>query len=271
MTDSIVFTMNTSAQSHLPPLPSYNLEPLPFLLPPIPDKLLTLLLPIAAYWGLSMFFHWIDVKDYFSAYRLHTPAEVLKRNHVSRWEVVRDVIIQQVVQTAVGWILGMTEPDDFMGQDEYNVAVWARRIRIAQGALPGLLALLGVDALGVAKNLASSHAMLAGALAGGRYPQLVEISYLGNGIVTSVPKFADWEMVTAKAVYWYLVPALQFGLAILIVDTWQYFLHRLMHVNKWLYSKLSPLDPCEIEANLRSHLSLSPSSSLRALCLWRPL
>ena len=230
--------MNSSSYSDLPPLPSYTLEPLPSLLPPIPDKLLTLLLPVAAYWGLSMFFHWIDVNDYFSAYRLHTPAEVLKRNHVSRWEVVRDVLIQQVVQTAVGWVLGMTEPDDFVGQDEYNITVWAQRIRIAQGALPGLLSLVGVDALGAAKNLAGSHAMLAGVLAGGRYPQLVETLSLQNGTILSRPKFADWEMLVAKAMYWYLVPALQFSLAILIVDTWQYFLHRLMHVNKWLYSKL---------------------------------
>ena len=134
----------------------------------------------------------------------------------------------------------MTEPEDFVGQDEYNVAVWARRIRIAQGALPGLLALIGVDALGMSRNLADSHAMLAGALAGGRYPHLAETSSGGNGITTSVPKFAGWEILAAKAVYWYLIPALQFGLAIVIVDTWQYFLHRLMHVNKWLYSKLFP-------------------------------
>ena len=135
----------------------------------------------------------------------------------------------------------MTEPDDFIGQDDYNVGVWAQRIRIAQRALPSLLALVGVDALGWARNLAGSHAMIAGALTGGRYPQLVEISSLENGTTTLVSQFATWEMLVAKALYWYLVPALQFSLAIVIVDTWQYFLHRLMHVNRWLYSKLSIL------------------------------
>lgn len=183
-----------------------------------------------------MMFHWIDTKDYFSQYRLHTPAEVLKRNHVSRWEVARDVVIQQVVQTIVGTLLGMTEPDDFSGKDEYNVAVWAQRIRIWQRAIPGLLSLVGVNASGLAKNLAGSYPMLASAVSGGSYQFLTKMVILGHGQSTAVPAFTSWEIVLAKVLYWYVVPALQFGLAILIVDTWQYFLHRAMHMNKWLYT-----------------------------------
>ena len=186
-----------------------------------------------------MIFHWIDTKDYFSQYRLHTPAEVLKRNHVSRWEVVRDVVIQQVVQTIVGTLLGMTEPDDFFGKDDYNVAVWARRIRMAQRAIPGLLSLTSINAIGLAEKLDGSHPMLAGLVSGGRYSFQAEIFTLGNGLQTSVQSFTSWEYFLAKITYWYAVPALQFGLAILIVDTWQYFLHRAMHMNRWLYSMIS--------------------------------
>ena len=228
--------------SNLPPLPEYHLTPLPSLLPPIPDKLLTLLLPIVAYWGLSMFFHWIDTKDYFPQYRLHTPAEVEKRNRVSRWEVVRDVVIQQVVQTAVGWVLGMTEPDDFFGKEQYDVAVWARRIRIAQRTIPALLATVGLDAGGLAKNLGASHPMLAGALRGGQYPSLEQMGAADNYSKTGTSDFAGWELMLASAIYWFLIPALQLALAILVVDTWQYFLHRAMHVNKWLYS--TSLEAC---------------------------
>ena len=227
--------------SNLPPLPEYHLTPLPSLLPPIPDKLLTLLLPIAAYWGLSMFFHWIDTKDYFPQYRLHTPAEVSKRNRVSRWEVVRDVLIQQVVQTAVGWVLGMTEPDDFFGKEQYDVSVWARRIRIAEKSIPALLAFMGLDARGLAKNLGASHPMLAGALLGGQYPTLDGVSAIGSDSKVTKLEFAGWELMLASAIYWVLIPALQFGLAIVVVDTWQYFLHRAMHMNKWLYSTLYKL------------------------------
>lgn len=183
-----------------------------------------------------MFFHWIDTKDYFPQYRLHTPAEVSKRNRVSRWEVIRDVLIQQVVQTAVGWVLGMTEPDDFFGKEAYDVAVWARRIRIAERSIPALLAAVGLDATGLAKNLAASHPMLAGALQGGRYPSLEQLSAFDSASKAVALGFAGWELMLASAIYWVLVPALQFGLAILVVDTWQYFLHRAMHMNRWLYS-----------------------------------
>ncbi len=220
----------------LPPLPSYELHPLPSLIAPIPDKLLTLLLPIAAYWGLSMFFHWFDTMDYFPQYRLHTPAEVAKRNRVGRWEVMRDVIIQQVVQILVGTLLGMTEPDDTFGKEEYDIAVWARRIRIAERALPSLLSLVGVNAVGLSKNLALSYPMLAGAILGGQYPLLNTSINGATSYTSTAPSFTGWELRFASIIYWYLFPALQYGVAILWLDTWQYFLHRLMHMNKWLYT-----------------------------------
>lgn len=222
----------------LPPLPEYQTTLLPPFLPPIPDKLLTVILPIIAYWGLSLLFHWIDTKDYFPQYRLHTPAEVSSRNKASRWEVVRDVVVQQVVQTIVGWLLGMTEPDEVMGKEGYDVAVWARRIRIAQRAIPGLLAFVGLDPGGIAKNLNISHPVLAGVVMGGRYPTLQTNMTTGVGFVKTASGFAPWENMLANAIYWYIIPTLQYGVAILVVDTWQYFLHRAMHMNKWMYSKL---------------------------------
>lgn len=206
-----------------------------------------------------MFFHWIDTNDYFPQYRLHTPAEVAKRNRVSRWEVVRDVVIQQIVQTAVGWLLGMTEPDDYFGKESYDVAVWARRIRIVERAIPGALALVGVDAVGLAKNLMPAHPTLAGAIAGGKYG--------------SVAAFASWEISAAWAVYWVLVPLLQFGVAILVVDTWQYFLHRAMHMNKWLYSTHSqPLFPCSILLTVMpSYFPFATPPPVRTVCVWGAL
>ncbi|KAI4222065.1 MAG: hypothetical protein L6R36_006424 [Xanthoria steineri] len=221
----------------LPPLPEYQTFLLPSLIPGIPDKLLTLILPITAYWALSMLFHWIDTKDYFPQYRLHTPAEVSSRNKVSRWQVVRDVVIQQVIQTAVGWGLGMTEPDDLTGQEEYDVAVWARRIRIAQRAIPGLLALAGFDVAGLAKTLNPSHPVLAGVVRGGQYSDFQSAS-ADHGNLNITPGFTMWEKTLASALYWYFVPALQYGIAIIVVDTWQYFLHRAMHMNKWMYTTI---------------------------------
>jgi sphinganine C4-monooxygenase len=232
---NITLFSNASAMSDLPPLPSYNLMPVKPLVPFIPDVWLSLILTFVAYWAISMFFHIIDVYDLFPQYRLHTPAEILNRNHVSRYEVARDVIIQQVIQTIVGVSLGLTEPPEMVGKESYDIATWATRLRIAQRALPQLLGLVGLNATAISKNLAGSHPMLAGALAGGRYPSLS----VGLDVVSEapVPAFAAWEIFTAAAIYWYIVPIIQFAAAIIFVDTWQYFLHRAMHMNKWLYSK----------------------------------
>jgi sphinganine C4-monooxygenase len=228
---------NGTYLSDLPPLPSYNLEPIRPLVPFISDLYLSLILPIAAYWIVSLFFHYIDVYDLWPQYRLHTPAEILKRNHVSRYAVARDVIIQQIIQTIVGILISLSEPEELRGKEEYDIALWAQRIRIAQRALPQLLGVLGLNAATISKNVAGSHPLLAGALAGGKYPFLTAGLVVASG--TPVPAFAGWEMLVAKTMYWYAVPAAQFMLAIFIVDTWQYFLHRAMHMNKWLYSKFS--------------------------------
>ena len=177
--------------------------------------------------------------DIWPQYRLHTPAEILKRNHVSRYEVARDVIVQQVIQTVVGAVMGLAEPEEVIGREQHDIARWATRLRIAQRALPQLMGLIGLNAAAISKNVSVSHPMLAGVLAGGKYPFLS----LGLDVVSGapVPAFASWEIFAAEALYWYIVPAMQFGLAVLIVDTWQYFLHRAMHMNKWLYSKLAAL------------------------------
>lgn len=219
----------TAFDSALPPLPSYALEPRPDLISWLPDFWLSLVLPVIVYWGMSLFFHVIDTLDLFPQYRLHTPEEILKRNHASRYEVARDVIIQQVIQIVTGAVLQLTDPPEYIGKADYDVAVWASRIRLAQRALPGLLGIVGVNAVAISKNMAASHPFLAGALAGGHYPFLA--------INATTPAFAEWEMMAAKAIYHVLIPSIQFLVAVFILDTWQYFLHRLMHMNRWLYSK----------------------------------
>ncbi|KAH9962572.1 fatty acid hydroxylase superfamily-domain-containing protein [Russula dissimulans] len=42
----------------------------------------------------------------------------------------------------------------------------------------------------------------------------------------------------AYLLYWWLIPAAQFVLAMVVLDTWQYFLHRAMHINHFLYKHL---------------------------------
>ena len=207
----------------LPALPSYTLNLRPSLIPGVSDVVLQLVAPVIAYWVVSLFFHILDTYDLFPQYRLHTPAEISKRNHVSRYEVFRDVVVQQVLQTVFGLAMAYFDPPEMIGREQYNIAVWAQRLRRVQHELPTGLGVLGVDSLKLAFSLTKSTPNLAGALAGGIYP---------------TPGFAAWEINVAKFLYWAGVPAIQFTVAIVWVDTWQYFLHRAMHMNKFLYTWL---------------------------------
>jgi sphinganine C4-monooxygenase len=229
---------NASTTFDLPPLPSYTTTVREPLFPPVPDSYVALILPIVAYWGMSMIYHYLDVNNYFEQYRLHTPAELSKRNRVTRWEVVRDVVLQQIIQTIFGVSMAYFDPVETVGREEYDIAVWAQRIRFMQRAIPSILALVGVDAVGLASSVSQSgHSMLAGVLAGGSYPGVMQSVILDNGAEISAPAFTGWELSVAGFIYWYFVPTLQFMLAVSIVDTWQYFLHRAMHLNRWLYGE----------------------------------
>ena len=227
--------MANSTQLHsIPPLPHYTLNPQPPLLSAIPDKYLSLLLPILAYWIVSLLFHLIDVNDLFPQYRLHTPIEITQRNHVSRWEVFRDVVLQQVIQTAFGLVLGFFEPDALYGDEDYNVALWARRIRRAQMAVPVILKGSGINSLALAARWKDVAPAISGVLAGGQYPWLTRtIATEGKEAVPLA--FAGWELTMARTIYWLIIPFAQFMLAFVVLDTWQYFWHRAMHLNKWLY------------------------------------
>ncbi|KAL1870514.1 hypothetical protein VTK73DRAFT_2622 [Phialemonium thermophilum] len=226
---------NATFASDLPPLPAYTVKPMPDLLPFISDFWLSLILPHIVYWAMSMFFHVIDVFDLFPQYRLHTPDEIAQRNLASRYQVARDVVLEQVIQIATSALLSLTEPGQMTGMEDYDVAVWATRIRLAQRALPRLLGLLGLNALAISKSMAASHPLIAGALAGGHYPFLTAGFDGSSG--NPVPAFAAWELAVAKAIYWVFIPSFQMWIAVVVLDSWQYFWHRAMHLNKWMYTK----------------------------------
>ena len=114
---------------------------------------------------------------------------------------------------------------------------YAQKIRLSQRAIPFVLSIFGLDPIQLASKVAISQPTIASVLAGGRYAGLVQSAIIG-GQEVSLPAFASWELLLAKTLYWYGVPALQFLVGILLVDTWEYFLHRAMHLNKWLYGKL---------------------------------
>ncbi|KAF8266372.1 fatty acid hydroxylase superfamily-domain-containing protein [Lactarius quietus] len=51
----------------------------------------------------------------------------------------------------------------------------------------------------------------------------------------SLSLFRDVSPQLAYLIYWYIVPTAQLVMAMAVLDTWQYFVHRVMHLNKFLY------------------------------------
>lgn len=80
----------------------------------------------------------------------------------------------------------------------------------------------------------------------------VAITYIDEPQRTGFEEYDIWNMqkrfftltgielsnATAWTIYYFVEPAFRITLAFLIIDTWQFFLHRYMHLNKFLYRHL---------------------------------
>ena len=222
------------------PLPPYTLHPVPSLLPPLSDLHLSLAVPIFIHWILSGIFSFMETYGYCEKYRLHTSAEEESRNRCSRGECFRGVVINQIIQTLLGIGLGMLGGGDLAGKEEYDIVVWARRIQAARGMLPGLLSAVGIDAKALALKFAGSGMDLAALLLAGHDRGISQsIAQMGGQDINEA-RLRAWEMAFARIIYWSIVPAVQFAAAVFAADTWQYFGHRWLHTNKWVYSR-SPM------------------------------
>ena len=168
----------------------------------ISDHHLLLLLPTIAYWAYGLLFLWIDCNGYLSKYRLHTPSELLKRNRVPMSQVIYSILFYQLVTTLLGlWVMRGAEPDSFWNKD-CDIAIWATQIRSVR------------KGLGIVNT------------------PFNEDFYMST---------ASWEHFAARAMYYCGLPVFQFAAAIFVADTWQYFEHRVVHMNQYLYSESAPL------------------------------
>ena len=153
------------------------ITPRPNLIEGIPDYFIALFAPIFGYWVYALFFHFIDVYELAEQYRIHPLEEEVKRNKVTLHEVVRDVILQHVIQTVAGCGFYYLESVKTTGHE--LELLWRLR-----------------------------HSL----------PALIPLSFIYFG-------------------YYYAWPMLKLLAGITIIDTWQYWLHRLMHENKALYRR----------------------------------
>lgn len=163
----------------------------------ISDRNLSLLAPIAIYWLLSTVFHILDELElpYFEARRIHDSAEMKSRNRVGLWQVIKAVIFQQIIQTIFGLLI--LDNDETIYKTE--------TLKDHLGSMRWL-----------APRIADAVFLLVGPTAGSRILET-------HGV--QVVNFA----------YWWAIPSLQLFLGFCIIDTWQYFLHRAMHVYPTLY------------------------------------
>ncbi|KAG1880251.1 fatty acid hydroxylase superfamily-domain-containing protein [Suillus tomentosus] len=58
------------------------------------------------------------------------------------------------------------------------------------------------------------------------------------GEETGMKILEQWGPGMTHWLYWWGIPAAQIFFAMFTVDTWQYFIHRLMHTNQYLYRKV---------------------------------
>ncbi|KAH8093743.1 sphingosine hydroxylase [Cristinia sonorae] len=188
--------LTSHQQDYLSTHTPFYYSPHPNLFPSFSDVYLSLAAPVLAYWISSCFFHVLDVSDWrwLDRYRLHESAEVKSRNLVTRTEVLKAVIFQQIIQT----ILGLWWMEDTIS-----------------GA--------GIDHVG------RMAAML---------PGLTNIlkRVLGDSLAASC--LENYGSQLLYTMYWWAIPIAKFFLGMFIIDTWQYFLHRGMHMNTYLYKKL---------------------------------
>ncbi|KNZ60666.1 C4-hydroxylase [Puccinia sorghi] len=89
------------------------------IIPGLTDPALTVIVPLLAYWLVSIFFTALDYLElpWIEKYRLHEPAEVSARNKVSPAQVIKAVIIQQLIQTALGIFYLDSSPSDVLSRD----------------------------------------------------------------------------------------------------------------------------------------------------------
>jgi len=114
----------------------------------------------------------------------------------------------------VGFALAVLDPPEMIGAE--NLHVWNISQRIGW-VYNTVLLLVGVNATGFNTKMASS---------------LMQYE-IGRQIVST-----DIRWKLAEALYWYIIPVMRLGLAIFILDTWQYFWHRAMHQVPYLYRTL---------------------------------
>ncbi|KAG6407860.1 hypothetical protein SASPL_130860 [Salvia splendens] len=206
----------------------------------VSDEMLGTFAPIIVYWLYSGIYVLLGSLD---DYRLHTRKDEDEKNLVSKSDVVKGVLLQQAVQAVVAsllfaiWNLPLCvlvefacEFGDLLGWDVIGIRLLKYFFDLSGCALSSFR---GCVLCSIQRNAAvfpsvvngPSHDYIVGS--GGLNLMLAEVVITGSD---SNPAHAQ---VTSL-----IVLARQFLVGMMVLDTWQYFMHRYMHQNKFLYKHI---------------------------------
>ncbi|KAL8909538.1 MAG: hypothetical protein Q9171_005017 [Xanthocarpia ochracea] len=195
------------------------------LLPWVSDNVLAIILPTTVYAVAGAFFHLLDSYRIFSNHRIHPSDEELKRNHVTRWECFQAVVRYHLMQISIGLLLNYGNGPALVGDEACKIHDTASAIRNVRNVVPMFLNALGIDAKQLSIATLGTSTKFAQFVSGSD-------SYASNNNNNN-PTALDLSL--AKFAIKILIPLLQYTLALIVVDTWIYFTHRLCHVNHTLY------------------------------------
>ena len=202
---------------------SCPLSPQGHLLPWISDNVLAIILPTAIYTLAGGFFYLLDRYELFDNYRIHPSEDELKRNHITKWECFKGVVRCHVLQITIGLLLQWNAGPQMISDEACQIHETAKILNHARKIIPTSLNIVGIDAKQLGRAVASSSSKLAYTIVGD-YSTIDRSNPFDNGLLT-LSKFH----VTV------ITPILQFLLALVVVDTYFYFAHRLCHMNRTLY------------------------------------
>ncbi|KAI4123419.1 MAG: hypothetical protein LQ338_005272 [Usnochroma carphineum] len=223
---------NTTTSSSVSSSPSCVLVPQEPILPWISDNVLAIVLPTIVYAVAGGFFHVLDTFDLFSDYRIHPSEDELKRNHVTRWECLRGVARYHVMAISIGLLLNHGNGPSMVGDESCKIQQAATAIRNARDLIPLLLNTIGIDAKQLSHVVRGSSTALAHFIGGASYVPIPDATFHDRSHSNG---FTALELTLAKLFIRILRPAVQYLGALVVVDTWIYFTHRLCHVNRTLY------------------------------------
>lgn len=190
--------------------------------------------------------------------------------------MIRFALFQQVSQCVLGYWMAC-DTEQFVPHD-YAVSVWAQKIRDSETLACQRMRYLGFGLTWIASKFdgyspASTVAFTQSQL--GNFSQDCQTQITADSTPSS-----SLELMIAKCLYWILVPLFQYISAMVLADTFQYFTHRAFHVNRWLYSELTPDCPFMADLTKFTQQNIFTQCTMIYMCLlptapstiihWRP-